>query len=613
MRGPGPPIGPNGRGLTRLNRQPAALIKLTRPGWGVSAVTQTMEGAAVEPRGTAAGAAHAAGSVMVLRDAAAVRGWLKAQQSLQRDRFSSVERLPVEEAAALFATDPEAALLVDRAARLDLPLLLCDPIEVSTEAREALAPAVARRIGAIPVEVEDGWLAVAVSDAETVAILEFMLARRIAPILARPSLILQAISQQFDRSDDEVLIRRLGLEHLLGQSTEVAQREAERLSSEQPVVKLVGDLIDSAIRRRASDIHIRPGALTFELLYRIDGDLVPVRRYLRALLPAVVSRIKVIGGMNLAEHRVPQDGRASASVAGSDVDLRISVIPTIHGEAVVIRILNTAFGLRSVAEIGFGPRDEQLFRDVLMRSQGMLLVTGPTGSGKSTTLYAALLECRKQNVNIITVEDPVEAKMDDVLQVQINRAAGLTFARTLRNILRHDPDVVMIGEIRDQETAEIAVESALTGHLVFSTLHTNNAASTVTRLLDLGVLPFLLKSTLLAVLAQRLGRRTCKHCKVPELVDPHVREVLGVGPDEEFWVGSGCAKCEGRGVKGRVGIYELLEITPAVRALIAPGADAVAIHELAVREGMISITANAIALARAGVIPLQEAFMVRVD
>jgi type IV pilus assembly protein PilB len=327
----------------------------------------------------------------------------------------------------------------------------------------------------------------------------------------------------------------------------------------------------------------------------------------------VVSRIKVIGGMNLAEHRVPQDGRASASVAGSDVDLRISVIPTIHGEAVVIRILNTAFGLRSVAEIGFGPRDEQLFRDVLMRSQGMLLVTGPTGSGKSTTLYAALLECRKQNVNIITVEDPVEAKMDDVLQVQINRAAGLTFARTLRNILRHDPDVVMIGEIRDQETAEIAVESALTGHLVFSTLHTNNAASTVTRLLDLGVLPFLLKSTLLAVLAQRLGRRTCKHCKVPELVDPHVREVLGVGPDEEFWVGSGCAKCEGRGVKGRVGIYELLEITPAVRALIAPGADAVAIHELAVREGMISITANAIALARAGVIPLQEAFMVRVD
>lgn len=317
--------------------------------------------------------------------------------------------------------------------------------------------------------------------------------------------------------------------------------------------------------------------------------------------------------MNLAEHRVPQDGRASATSGNMEVDLRISVIPTIHGEAVVIRILNTAFGLRSVAEIGFGPRDEQLFRDCLQRGQGMLLVTGPTGSGKSTTLYAAVLECRKQNVNIITVEDPVEAKIEDVLQVQVNRAAGLTFARTLRNILRHDPDVVMVGEIRDQETAEIAIESALTGHLVFSTLHTNNAATTITRLLDLDVPPFLLKSTLLAVLAQRLARRTCKHCKVPEPVDPHVREVLGVDLDEVFYVGKGCPKCEGRGVKGRIGIYELLEVTPEVCRLIEPGADANMIHDLAVAQGMISITRNAIALARAGTISLQEAFSVRVD
>jgi type IV pilus assembly protein PilB len=279
----------------------------------------------------------------------------------------------------------------------------------------------------------------------------------------------------------------------------------------------------------------------------------------------------------------------------------------------VIRILNTAFGLRSIAEIGFGPRDEQLFRDILARSQGMLLVTGPTGSGKSTTLYAAVLECRKQNVNIITVEDPVEAKIEGILQVQINRAAGLSFARTLRNILRHDPDVVMIGEIRDQETAEIAVESALTGHLVFSTLHTNNAATTITRLLDLGLMPYLLKSTLLGVLAQRLARRNCKHCKVPEPVDPHVCEVLGVDPAEVFWVGQGCPKCDGRGVKGRIGIYELLEVTPEISALIVPGADANAIHGLAQRQGMISITRSAVALARTGVISLQEAFAVRVD
>jgi type IV pilus assembly protein PilB len=553
------------------------------------------------------------GTVLVLRDRDAVRRWLQANQSLHLDRFQGFERIALADALAMNAQDPEAALLVERAARLGLPLLACDPIEVDPQARDSLPPASARRLGAIGIECSEAMIVVAVSDAESVAALEFVLDRRVVPVLARPRLIQQAIAQQFDRSDDENLIRRLGLDRFAGQSNEMAQREAERLSSEQPVVKLVADAVDSAIRRRASDIHIRPGADTFEMLYRIDGDLVPVRRFLRALLPAVVSRIKVIGGMNLAEHRVPQDGRASATSGDMDVDLRISVIPTIHGEAVVIRILNTAFGLRSVAEIGFGPRDEQLFRDVLMRSQGMLLVTGPTGSGKSTTLYAALLECRKQNVNIITVEDPVEAKMDDVLQVQINRAAGLTFARTLRNILRHDPDVVMVGEIRDHETAEIAVESALTGHLVFSTLHTNNASTTVTRLLDLGVLPFLLQSTLLAVLAQRLGRRNCRHCRVPEPVDPHVREVLGVGVDEVFHVGSGCAECEGRGVRGRVGIYELLEVTPAIRQLIVPGADASAIHELAVREGMLSITANAITLARAGVISLQEAFLVRVD
>jgi type IV pilus assembly protein PilB len=473
--------------------------------------------------------------------------------------------------------------------------------------------ATTRRLGVLPLAANGGFLVVAMSDIEPLHALEFMTPARIVPVLARHASIMAAQSRSFDIDEDAALLRRLGLGTGACAADELQQRDAERLSSEQPVVRLVAELIDSAIRRRASDIHLRPGADTFELLYRIDGDLVPVRRHLRGLLPAVVSRVKVLGGMNLAEHRVPQDGRASASCDDMSVDLRISVIPTIHGEAVVIRILNTAFGLRSVAEIGFPPRDEQVFRDVLSRGQGMLLVTGPTGSGKSTTLYAAVLECRKQNVNIITVEDPVEAKIDDVLQVQINRAAGLTFARTLRNILRHDPDVVMIGEIRDHETAEIAIESALTGHLVFSTLHTNNAATTITRLLDLGVLPFLLQSTLLAVLAQRLGRRLCKHCKVPETIDPHIRDVLGVGADEVFYTGAGCAKCDGRGVRGRIGIYELLEITPAIRSLIVPGADASQLQKTAVAEGMTTITDNAISQARAGIISLHEAFGVRVD
>ena len=551
--------------------------------------------------------------VVVLSNLEDVRRWLQVDYTTPIDRLVGFTVLRVEEAAALRHDDSELGSVAERAAHLGLALYECDTLETDPKVRDLLPAPVSRRLSVLPLAGSDKVLGVLMSDVEACGAVEFMLPRRVVPILARPNLVRQGLSNQFDRTEDEAMIRRLGLDARLGSSAEIQDHEVERLSAEQPVVKVVAEFIDDAIRRRASDIHIRPCAETFELLYRIDGDLISIRRFLRALLPAVVSRIKVLGAMNLAEHRVPQDGRASAISGKMEVDLRISVIPTIHGEAVVIRILNAAFGLRSVAEIGFGPRDEQLFRDVILRGQGMLLVTGPTGSGKSTTLYAAVLECRKQNVNIITVEDPVEAKIDDVLQVQINRAAGLTFDRTLRNILRHDPDVVMVGEIRDHETAEIAVESALTGHLVFSTLHTNNAATTITRLLDLGVLPFLLKSTLLAVLAQRLGRRNCKHCRVPEPVDPHVRQVLGVGADEIFYVGQGCPKCDGRGVKGRIGIYELLEITPEMSRLIVPGADANAIHDLAVREGMISITRNAVALARAGTISLQEAFQVRVD
>ncbi len=554
-----------------------------------------------------------AARVVLLSTLDEVRRWLLVDHATPLDRLQGFRVVAIEEASRLRQDDAELTAMLDRAVRLGLPVFEADDIEVDPAAGELLPAPLARRIGVLPVALQGPQIALLLSDAEAGGMVEFSLSRRVVPILARPNLIRQVLSSQYDRTEDEALVRKLGLDFGGSGGNDVQQREAERLSTEQPVVKIVAELIDQAIQRRASDIHIRPGADTFELLYRIDGDLVPIRRFLRALLPAIVSRIKVIGSMNLAEHRVPQDGRASATSGTMEVDLRISIIPTIHGEAVVIRILNTAFGLRSVAEIGFGPRDEQLFRDCLERGQGMLLVTGPTGSGKSTTLYAAVLECRKQNVNIITVEDPVEAKIDDVLQVQINRAAGLTFSRTLRNILRHDPDVVMVGEIRDQETAEIAVESALTGHLVFSTLHTNSAATTITRLLDLGVLPFLLQSTLLAVLAQRLGRRNCKACKVPEPVDPHVRDVLGVGLDEVFYIGKGCPKCDGRGVKGRIGIYELLEVTPAIAKMIQPGADANAIHALAVQEGMISITRNAVQLARAGVISLQEAFSVRVD
>jgi type IV pilus assembly protein PilB len=552
-------------------------------------------------------------SLVLLRDAGDVRAWLSAYASQRMLRANDLPRVPLDAARA--QATPDQARLYETGARLGLPVVELSSVPIAEQAIGTIPAAVARRLGVLPLAADPHYLCVAVSDPADMEVsntLEFMTSRRIVPVLASADGIAHALSTHYDKVEDEALVRSLGLRG--GEAdAEQAAHEAERLAGERPVVKLVADLVGEAVRRRASDIHIRPGAQDVELLYRIDGELLPVRRFVRALLPALVSRIKVIGGMNIAERRVPQDGRATTSEHGRLVDLRISVLPTVDGESVVIRLLDTHDSLRRIEEIGFNPRDTQLFRDLITRSHGLLLVTGPTGCGKSTTLYAALVEARTQNVNIITVEDPVEYHIPGIEQVQVNRAAGTTFARTLRNILRHDPDVIMVGEIRDHETAEIAVESALTGHLVLSTLHTNSAATAVTRLLDLGVESFLLRSTLMAVLAQRLARRNCPRCSAPEAVDAHVREVMGVGADEVFHAGAGCLHCDGTGVRGRVAVYELLPLSADLRRLVVPNADADAIHALAVREGMVPITAHALALARSGAISLKEAFRVRVE
>jgi type IV pilus assembly protein PilB len=373
-------------------------------------------------------------------------------------------------------------------------------------------------------------------------------------------------------------------------------------------------MISGAARRRASDIHLRPSAEGAELLFRIDDEMVPVRRFLRALVPAIGSRIKVLANMNLAEHRRPQDGRCSFVLDdGRSIDLRMSVLPAIFGESVVVRLLDTQESLKSLEEIGFTEKDHHLVTDLMNRSHGMFLATGPTGCGKSTTLYAMLLELRKQRINILTIEEPVEFYINDIQQMQVNRAVGFTFASAMRNFLRHDPDVIMVGEIRDRETADIAVESALTGHLLLSTLHTNTAAATVTRMLDLGVEAYLLRASLLGVLSQRLVRLTCPHCKEEEQAPAWMRESLEVEPDEVFYFGRGCRHCDGLGVRKRAAVYELLEVTPEIRRLIVPGAEADRIHEKALEQGMRPLTQSAVAMAREGRISLTEAYRVRSD
>ena len=510
--------------------------------------------------------------------------------------------------------DAEPAYRVAHA--LGLPLVALGSVVPTTEAVALVPPERARELCAIPVVVRDDIVAVVMEDPtddEALATLRFLCARHVQPLVAGRTEIRAAIGRAYDSIEDARVIAQLGLDPT-GDARQTSAINAERLAEEKPVVRMIQHMIAGAIDRRASDIHIRPGEDWVDLLYRIDDELVQVRRFLRGLLPALVSRIKVLGRMNLAEHRTAQDGRSTFALEdGRTVDLRFSVLPTIFGESVVIRLLDTEESLRTLDNIGLSERDAHLIDALMQRSHGMFLATGPTGCGKSTTLYAMLLQMRQQKINILTIEDPVEYHIADVQQMQVNRPAGFTFATALRNFLRHDPDVIMVCEIRDRETADIAVESALTGHLVLSTLHTNTAATTITRMLDLGVEAYLLRASLLAVMSQRLVRLTCPHCREPEEVAPHVRAALGVAPDEPFQRGRGCPQCSGLGVHGRMAVYELMEVTPAIRRLIVPGAEADRIHEQAIRDGMVPITGAAVTLARSGRIALAEAWRERAD
>ena len=505
-----------------------------------------------------------------------------------------------------------------RAARsLGLPLVRLDRIGAESDALRLIPPDLARRLRAVPLRVSKGMIAVAMEDPgtpDTQRLLDFLSRERVLPLVASPAQIRDAIARYYDQVEDRAIARQLGLATDAGNEQLPNEQEAQRLASEMPVVRMVRNLLADAVARRASDIHLRPGEDATDVLYRIDDELVPVRRLTRALHPAVVSRIKVLAAMNLAEHRRPQDGRTTFHLDGErSVDLRVSLLPSVFGESIVVRLLDTAEGLWNLDDLGLSETDRQRLDDVMTRSHGMFLATGPTGCGKSTTLYAMLLELRKQRINILTIEDPVEFHIADIQQMQVNPKAGFTFASAMRNFLRHDPDVIMVGEIRDRETAGIAVESALTGHLLLSTLHTNTAATTVTRLLDLGVESYLLRTSLLAVMSQRLVRLTCEHCRVEEPVDLHIREELGVGVDEVFHIGRGCHRCEGLGVFRRKAVYELMVFNSRLRQLIAPGADADTLHAAAIAEGMVPITQAAIALARSGAISLAEAWRVRAD
>lgn len=363
-----------------------------------------------------------------------------------------------------------------------------------------------------------------------------------------------------------------------------------------PIVLLVKQIIEGGVRQRASDIHIEALENSVRVRYRIDGALKQVMSYDLSILPGITARIKIIGGMDIAEKRKPQDGRITIMVDRREFDVRVSILPTVFGEKTVMRLTSKDGLTKPKSALGFDAEQEKVFDNILSNPHGIILVTGPTGSGKSTTLYTSLSELNTEDVNIITVEDPVEANINGINQVQVNNKADMTFAAALRSILRQDPDIIMIGEIRDGETAGIAVQAAITGHLVVSTLHTNSAASTITRLIDMGIESYIAGDAVVGVIAQRLVRRLCTTCKQPRLVEDEERVQLGVPADEEdviIYEPQGCPLCNDTGYSGRIGVYEMMPVSRELQAVIASGATADVIEKQALKEGMLTLKMGA--------------------
>lgn len=428
---------------------------------------------------------------------------------------------------------------------------------------------------------------------------------RVEPVVATSRSIMLALDRYFGQEDSKALEQYT-------REKEIQMEEEEDAYSEDinnsPIVQLVRNMIEQAVLQRASDIHIEPMERQLRVRYRVDGTLYEKATYSTKLLPALSARIKIIGGMDITEKRKPQDGRITQVVNRQEYDIRASVIPTVFGEKIVMRLAAKNSFSRNKGQLGLNDRDMKLFDHILKNPHGIILVTGPTGSGKSTTMYTALSEINTPEVNIITVEDPVEANLDGVNQIQVNPKANLTFATALRSILRQDPDIIMIGEIRDKETAGIAVQASITGHLVMSTLHTNSAASTITRLIDMGIESFLIADSMVGVIAQRLVRRLCPICRRRRRATAEEKELLNVSPLEEvdIYEPGGCGRCENTGYKGRIGVYEIMEITPQLKSIISKGGDAEDIKNQALKEGMYTLRMSATELVLDGTTSINE-------
>ncbi|MCB1276414.1 GspE/PulE family protein [Prosthecobacter sp.] len=456
----------------------------------------------------------------------------------------------------------------------------------------ALIPAgMARLYGAFPITLDGQGLHVAFTDPlnpQLAEDLRFGLEKTIVPVVARRSQVLNLIEKHYGSGAPSI-------DEIFGQlgkgGKEGGSPEAEANSA--PIVKFVDLVMHQAIKERASDIHFEPFEREFKIRYRVDGALYEMAPPPIHLATSIISRIKVMANMNIAEKRIPQDGRIMTTVGGKPVDMRVNSLPTQHGESVVLRVLDRSSVNLDLEVLGMQPFLFDYIVETIHKPNGIFIVTGPTGAGKTTTLYACLRRINTIDAKLLTAEDPVEYELDGVMQVPINDAVGLTFAKALRSFLRQDPDRIMVGEMRDLETAQIAIQASLTGHLVLSTLHTNDSAGAVTRLVDMGVEPFLVSATLEGVLAQRLLRTICKSCRAPYEPSLHILNQLNLSPEDlggkHFYTGAGCSTCGNSGYKGRKGIYELLDVTDPIRELITGRAPSIVLRQKAIELGMVTL------------------------
>jgi type IV pilus assembly protein PilB len=503
----------------------------------------------------------------------------------------------------------ESQLVAALAQQIGLPFVDLGDFPVDGAAIASVPPSVCRRYNALPIAYDEGRLVVAMSDPANVFAIDdirSLTGMEVKPAVATKSDVMSAINR-YHRVDGDLDDLTMALD----------TEEEEDLSGlkevveDAPIVKFVNLLITQAIQDRASDIHLEPTERDLRVRFRIDGVLHEIMRSPKNIQSGVISRLKIMADINIAERRVPQDGRLSVNAHGKKIDLRVATLPTVWGEKVVMRVLDNTTAMLKLSDLGFSDSNYERYSQSFTKPYGMILVTGPTGSGKSTTLYATLNIVSRPEINVITVEDPVEYRIPGINQVQVNNKAGLTFAGALRSILRSDPDVVLIGEVRDHETAQIAIEAALTGHLVLTTLHTNDAPSAVTRLVEMGIEPFLVGSALDCVLAQRLARRLCQKCR-----EPYVPEPADLVSARFPWVdgaelptlyrATGCSACSKTGYKGRLALHEVMPVSEEIERLAVERASAVQISELARAQGMATLRDDGMAKVLAGVTTLEE-------